>query len=455
MTPAIATVLTVSLALLLLCLDRPSARERSAALWLPTIWLGLTGSRFVSQWLDLSHGGGQNFTEGSPLDAACFLALMLAAAWTLRRRGLRAGELVRANAWIALYLAYCLLSVLWSDEPFIAGKRWVKVLGHPLMALVVLSDPDPVAAMRTLCKRLSFLLLPASLLFIKYYPEYGRDFDAWTGLAINVGVMLTKNDLGYVCMVLGLGLLWNALLAWQQPTLARRGRELGISLAGFSLSLWLLNLSDSKTSLSCLVLGMLVMFGLGSKVVSKRHFGPWLAVMLALLWGLEQAFGLYEATLQLLQRNPTLTDRTEVWQRVLAMQDRPWFGFGFESFWLGERLDVLWKEYWWRPTQAHNGYIETYLHLGLVGIALLVASILSAFRRITRRLQGDLALARLQMALLFAILLFNYTEAGFKGLHFVWTFFFLVALDGPRHASTARASTSATPARGTVARGLP
>jgi O-antigen ligase len=189
--------------------------------------------------------------------------------------------------------------------------------------------------------------------------------------------------------------------------------------------------------------------------VSKRHFGPWLAAVLALLWGLEQGFDLYEAALQLLQRNPTLTDRTEIWQRVLALQDRPWFGFGFESFWLGERLDVLWQEYWWRPTQAHNGYIETYLHLGLVGIALLAASILSAFRHITRRLQGELALARLQMALLFAILLFNYTEAGFKGLHFVWTFFFLVALDCPRHASTARASTSATAARGTVARGLP
>ena len=39
-------------------------------------------------------------------------------------------------------MAYGLLSVLWSDFPLIAGKRWIKTLGHPVMALIILTEPE-------------------------------------------------------------------------------------------------------------------------------------------------------------------------------------------------------------------------------------------------------------------------------------------------------------------------
>ena len=74
-----------------------------------------------------------------------------------------------------------LLAILWSDFQFVAFKRWIKILGHPIMALVVLTDPDPIEALRRLFKRAAFVLVPMSILFIKYFPEYGRGFDQWTG----------------------------------------------------------------------------------------------------------------------------------------------------------------------------------------------------------------------------------------------------------------------------------
>ena len=155
--------------------------------------------------------------------------------------------------------------------------------------------------------------------------------------------------------------------------------------------------------------------------------------MIALV--VESSFGLYAATIEALGRNPTLTDRTIVWADVLALQKQPLIGYGFESFWLGTRLEVLWAKWWWRPTQAHNGYIETYLNLGVVGLALLGSVILSGFRSITRSFADDLEFARLRMGLLFAILAFNLTEAAFKGMHFVWTIFYIVAMDVPRRAA--------------------
>ena len=438
MSPSLATLITLTGVLFLLRYESGQRQELRPAIWLPLLWLGVTGSRFPSQWLNLSAGGGFNFDEGSPLDAAFFFALICAGAAVLVRRGVSFGNVVRSNAWLVLFLVYGLLSVAWSDEPVIALKRWVKVTGHPIMALVILSEPDPVASLRVLFKRLAYLLLPTSLLFIKYYPEYGRSFDPWSGAPVNGGVMLTKNDLGYVCMVLGLFFVWNLMYVRHTVGMPRRRREMALSLAFIFLALWLLMLSDSKTSLACLTAGSALMIGLGTPLVSKRHFGLWVVVagLLALL--LETTFDLYHTVLALLQRNPTLTDRTIIWDTVLDMQNRPWIGFGFESFWLGSRLEKLWSLHWWRPTQAHNGYIEIYLHLGLAGLALLLAMIVSAFRKIARSFRHDFLLARLQMGLFLAILMFNYSEAGFKGVHFTWTIFYLVAMVCRRSAPVTR-----------------
>ncbi len=443
MPPALATLLTIAGVLFLLRRDAVSGEARSPALWLPVMWLGITGSRFVSQWMNLSAGGGDNFYEGSPIDAAYFATLIVAGSLVLLRRQLDFWGVVRSNAWLVAFAAFGLISITWSDEPGIAAKRWIKTLGHPLMALIILTDPEPKAAIRTVLKRCAFILLPVSVLFIKYLPEYGRGFDEWTGQPVHYGIGLTKNDLGYVCMVSGIVFAWSLLTLRRFEDAAARRNEMLMCIAFLLMALWLLEMSDSATSLSAMVLGIGAMVGVGSRFVSKRHFGKIVVFGVLFVWALESSFHLYEAVIVMLGRNPTLTDRTLVWEEVLAMQHRPLVGYGFESFWLGERLYQLWEKWWWRPTQAHNGYIETYLNLGLIGVALLAGMLLSTFRRITRQLQTDLDFARLRLAFLIAIILFNYTEAGFRGVGFVWTIFHIIAMEVPaRQTSASRRSES-------------
>lgn len=81
------------------------------------------------------------------------------------------------------------------------------------MALIIITDPNPQDALRIVMKRCAFLMMPLSVLFIKYYPEYGRYFDQWTGQAYNSGVTLNKNELGYGCMLFGIFFFWNFLAA--------------------------------------------------------------------------------------------------------------------------------------------------------------------------------------------------------------------------------------------------
>lgn len=432
MPPSLATALTLIGVLYLLRRDAQRGETRSSALWLPVMWLGITGSRFVSQWMDLGNSYGDNVTEGSLVDAAYFATLIAAGLWTLYQRGVRAGEVIRANGWIFAFMAYGLLSVLWSDFPLIAGKRWIKTLGHPVMALIILTEPDPAAALRTVLKRCAFILLPLSVLFIKYLPQYGRGFDEWNGEAVNNGVGLTKNDLGYLCMVSGILFTWNLLTVRRLNDKAQRRFEIGLSVVFLWMTAWLLLTSNSQTSLVTMVVGVSVLLALGFPFVSKRYFVTYVMVIVVVAFGLNAAFDLYRNIIVMLGRNPSLTDRTAVWADVLALQNRPLLGYGFESFWLGDRLLAMWDKWWWRPTQAHNGYIETYLNLGFVGLGLLAALLLSTLRRISRQLLTDFDFARLRLALLFAILFFNYTEAAFKAVHFIWTIFFIIAMEPPR-----------------------
>ena len=430
MPPVLAAVLTTLFAISLLMWDSRRYAPVSGALWLPVLWMAITASRFLSQWMNLGASDLGGYTEGSPVDALYFLILILAGLVVLARRRIVLARLIRQNAWFIGFFLFCLLSVTWSDDPFTAFKRWFKTLGHPIMALIILTDPDPPKALGVVLRRCAYFLLPFSVLFIKYYPEYGRGFDAWTGTPFNRGVGLSKNDLGYTCMVLGLYFFWQLLTPRKKPRNSfERRAEIGLCVIFLGMIAWLFQMADSATSLVGLVLGAATLAIVGLKIVNRRFIGSFVVLVVIVAGVVQLLFDPYARVIELLGRNPTLTDRTAVWADVLALQPNVLIGTGFESFWLGPRLEALWAKWWWKPNQAHNGYIETYLNLGLIGLFILLGLLVSTFRKISKKLTTDFDFARLRLALLLAIIAFNYTEAAFKGVHFVWTIFCIIALD--------------------------
>jgi O-antigen ligase len=135
-------------------------------------------------------------------------------------------------------------------------------------------------------------------------------------------------------------------------------------------------------------------------------------------------------------RNSTLTDRTFLWADLMQMDINPLFGTGFESFWLGDRLKLLWSKYpESHPNQAHNGYIEMYLTLGWVGLTFLGLMMVWGYRNVVRSLQMDPELGRLKLALFVVTVIFNLTEATFKVMHPVWITFLLAIMVIPISAN--------------------
>ena len=86
----------------------------------------------------------------------------------------RVRDVLRSNAPLVILLLFCAASVAWSDFPLVAFKRWVKAAGNVTMVLVVLTEIDATAAVRRLFTRTAFLVIPASILLIYFYPALGR-----------------------------------------------------------------------------------------------------------------------------------------------------------------------------------------------------------------------------------------------------------------------------------------
>src|SRR6266853_1461258 len=314
--PIVAALLTVAFIVFLFRRDIREKPDVSGALWLPLIWLMITCSRGLSQWLNifgLPVPGATSVEDGSPLDAWFFFVLIAAGFYVLNKRQVRLSEIIRNNGWLIAFLLYCLVSVVWSDFPFVAFKRWFKVLGHPIMALIILTEPDPEEALSRLMKRCAYVIVPVSILFIKYYPQWGRGFDQWSGGAVNTGITANKNTLGCDCLILGFFFSWYLLQTWRTERGKARRNELLLIAATLAGIWWLLSMAHSSTSLVSLFLGVLIVVILGLRFVDTRFIGTYLVIGILIFAVAELAFGIYASAIQLLGKDPTLTDRTLLW----------------------------------------------------------------------------------------------------------------------------------------------
>ncbi len=241
-----------------------------------------------------------------------------------------------------------------------------------------------------------------------------------------VGVYDHKNGLGRYMAI-------NAVLTW---IVIQDSKRKWLLWGNFILAVIMVIMSRSATSL--LVLGATIGFLPIFRVWRWRN-ARWLPGMLitgillasiaVVLLSDNESAGLDWFYLAL-GRNPgfnTLQVRLALWKVVLegALQ-RPWLGFGYgntsfygmmDAFVLGGNL--------WTAQQAHNGYLEIFMQLGLVGLATMLVHVILGFRRgfwlarMTRSTESLWVLAFLNI-----LLLFNLTYSAYLGqLTAPWTIY--------------------------------
>jgi exopolysaccharide production protein ExoQ len=414
-------------------LDRDRSIRISKALWLPVMWVSIVGSRSVSEWLGYRAPDATTVVDGSPLDRAVFQALLFAGIIVLVCRSRRTMKLLSVSWPIVLFFSYCLLSVTWSDFPAIAFKRWVKAIGDLVMVLVIVTDVCPLAAMERLICRLGFILLPTSVLLIRYFGELGRGYDP-DGLPMNTGVTNNKNTLGVITLVIAVGALWRFLNFLHNKTQPDRLRHLFANGVLTAFGVAVLALANSATSIACFVLGSVILILTGRRAFRRRpnriHALMFTIVLAA---GLAFLVGAQASVIHGLGRSTNLTGRSEIWAAVLPVVPNPVIGAGFESFWLGPRLNEVWSRLsaYMHVNEAHNGYLEVYLNLGWIGTFFIAVILINSYQSSVAAFRRHAAFGSLMLAYVGAAGIYGISEAGFRMLNPMWIFL-LLALVGAR-----------------------
>jgi exopolysaccharide production protein ExoQ len=410
-------------------LNREENVRTSKALWVPVLWLFFAASRNVSEWFHLSAGGNSDqYLEGSPLDRAVFTAILALGVIVLLGRTRQVGTIIKSNLPILFYFLYCGISALWSDFPDVSFKRWFRAMGDVVMVLIVLTDPKWLVALRRLFTRIGFVVIPLSILFIRYFPSMGRTYSrggapSWTGVATD------KNALGMISLVFGLAALYRFLQVRKGEDTARKKGPMIANGVIFLMALFLLWEANSATAFSCfflaavpMVLTYLFRFARKPAALHGMVFAA-VGISFSALF-LNFGSGLVED----LGRNSTLTGRTAIWSNALTLVKNPLVGTGFESFWVGPRLAEMETLIQQTVNQAHNGYLEVYLNLGWVGVVLLSIILISGYRRITAAVRSGAPVASLRLAYFIVAVTYNFTEASFKMMSPVWMAFLIATM---------------------------
>ncbi len=422
-------------------LDRDDSVRTSRPLWLPIIWLLIAGSRSVSAWLGMGVAEeipGQ-LPESSLLDQLIAATLMLLGAIVLVRRRRDVTRLLKTSWPIVLYFSFALVSLLWSDFPGWGFKRWVRALGDLVMVLIVATEAQPTAAFRRLFSRLGFVLLPASVLLIKYYPQLGQGWDAF-GLQEFVGVTTNKNVLGDLVFLIALGALWQILSLFRDREQPNRTRRLLAQCTLFAFGIELLYTAQCATATGCFILGAGLMLVAALPLIRHRPAAVHALVLAILLGGgLFSLLGGRAALTETLGRKPDFTGRTEIWQILIPMAPSPIGGAGFETFWVGPRVERVFAKVGGihMTNESHNGFIEVYLNLGWIGLGLMALILGQGYRRTVSAFRHDPALGGLLVAYAVTAMTYNVTEAGFRMLSLEWFFLLLSVVAASRVISIA------------------
>lgn len=411
MPPPLALLLCTVFVLFLLRVERRESPRVSAALWIPTLWMLSIGSKSLAIWLGVT---GSN-ESGSALDELLLSGLTTTGMLVIALRRFNWSHVLRRHGWLLALLAYMFVSTLWSDITLIALKRWVREIVVVIMALVIMSEANPRQALESVLRRSAYILIPFSLLLIKYYPAMGRDYTRWSGKETWIGVAVHKNSLSCLCLISALFLFWALYRRWRKPAAARRRYQGWTDVLLLCIALYLLKGAEnaySATSIGTFAVGLTTLLGLlWLRRLKLRVPQPaLLALVICLIgFGASAPFlgGSNIATFSSsFGRDATLTGRTETWaQLVPVVMHRPLLGFGFGSFWTTERREF------YHMSHGHNGYLDTLLELGAVGLALYTAWLLSCARKFHRALPEDYDWASLAICCLVMVLVYNNTES--------------------------------------------
>jgi len=337
------------------------------------------------------------------------------------------------NPFLVVLLVYCLLNALWSIQPAVTLKKGIQLGGMLLIGIVLQIQGLSHVRWLKLMSGTMLLFLLASVVAVAVIPDTAIEYatagnDAWVGGAWR-GITDQKNSYGIMTAftVMTLVSLYATPPVRSMPTL----------LLLVLLAFCGLNLVMSKSTTSLLV----TMLGVGCFVLFRWKYVAddfvvsrvlivvagllliYLHVLFVVQGRLPTWDEFFKPVADLLGKRTDISGRFDIWDMVLDEIDHhPWLGVGYGAFWLGKgsASQAIIDKMYWVPFQAHNGYLDIFNELGMVGLALFAAFLLHHLITLYRLSRHDASEAAFHGAVIVVILIHNLTESSLlRGVNFL------------------------------------
>jgi len=412
LSPQLALLITIVLILVILGIEQKESRISSPPSWLLSLWLIYSGSKALGSFFKINT----TIEVGSLPDRYFLLSVGIVGILILFKRGFPWGAALKRNGLFVLILAYMLLSVVWAKAPGISFRRWGREIIVLIMMCLLISEESPLKSFASAFKRAIYFYLPFSMLLIKYFSVYGRQYNRWTGELMWVGLASQKNGLALFCAFSIIFLIWSLWQDLSNWKILEYKLPLLIDSLMIALALYLMmgpkrSLTYSATSLLSMVIGLAVILLL-KRAVKKGIKLDKGAVALCLILILVGIFMPLSGEIpikglpQLFGRSETLTGRTEIWNDLLPYAQKHFiFGYGFGGFWTTSLREVI-------ASHAHNGYLDAILNLGIVGLILLIVFLIKIAGTCARLIDSESNIFLLFLAIVFMYLVHNMGEVS-------------------------------------------
>ncbi len=404
--------------------------------WLPLLWMITCGSRPLSNLIGLGRSqrisGHAEYLaanlEGNIIESVILSIILLLGMIIVIGRRSEIQGILKNNKTLFLLVIYLGISVTWSDVVEASFRRWIRLSGNLVMVAVMMTEPSPLESMKSIFRRSAYLLIPLSLLFVRYYPQIGVGY-SYAGGKIWNGVAFQKNGLGHLCFAIIFFIIWDGINNWKKSGwVLIMSCDIVVLLTAVYLIKGPGMHSYSSTSIGCLGLGLVMLACLRRPFVRKRFsmFGSYVILFLCLFLILEWTFGITERVIALLGRDMSFTGRVPVWIDLINMGlKRPLLGYGYGGFWIPERVDEM-SEWGSRFSQGHSGYLETFVEAGFMGVILLGAFLIFLFRKIQKSGAIHYHYAIFRICFFAMIIMANITESSFPRERNLLTFILMI-----------------------------
>ncbi len=323
----------------------------------------------------------EELSTANPMNQLVFGSLLIISLIVLYSQKAETINFIKREKYFFIFLLWCLLTVFWSQHPFVSFKRFILYLSTctvPLAVLLYSRNSD------WLLKFFHYFLgiyLLISIAAVFTLPMAREDFGAWLGMASS------KNELGQICII---ALIIFCVNFFKIETL--RGKSLTIFLICIALTLLVGSKSSTALFTGFILVGIWATFYIGklfepigaSKAVSVIAIFFMLILFFSIVFFALDFIGSF---LGGAGEDLTLTGRTDLWVDIWNETEKHLLhGAGFRGFWVidSPRLAKLYEIYIWLPIQAHNGYLDIVNEVGIIGGLIFLMVLISFFNNLSK-----------------------------------------------------------------------